>query len=710
MSTTSLSELGAASSAPRSSPPLAPTGPGAHGGFAFQPGLEGMRGAAVLAVLVFHGGFSWASGGFLGVSTFFTLSGFLISTLLLHERHRTGSVALKRFWARRFRRLMPAALVCLVGVLVFAATVATPAQMVDLRGDMIASLLYVANWRFIADGASYAELFAAPSPVLHFWSLAIEEQFYLVFPLVVAGCLALAKGSRRLLAGLLAIGTVASVALTASLAESSIDAAYYNTFSRAAELLLGALLAIVVALPVTRRALDHGRATIAVTVAGAIASIAVVWLWHTAAQTDAWLYRGGLAGYALLSTLLIVAAVEAGPLRRMFSTTGLRWLGRISYGAYLYHWPIFLWLTPARTGLSEVPLFGLRMGVTLGAAVLSYRLIEEPIRAGRLVRGWHPFVVAPVAVALVLLGIIRVATPTPLDDRISFAAEEQPEIPEFVAAEASAPTVPATVPATTPPAPLPDGTSPAPPLPDPPIQRPGEKLRVLLVGDSVMASLGLGIQGWSQSTGNTLVWNNAELGCGTGRGGSWRFVERETEISEGCNQMRDTWAAHLAAKRPHVVVLMAGTWDVVDRKLPGDDQWRTLGDPVYDRFMRQEITYAIDVLQGQGSTVVLLTHPAIRSGITEQLPGPFPESDPARMARLNELFVEVAATRPRSRVVDLAGHMAARPQGELDLTERPDGIHWTRTSGRPLGDWLGPLLESIARDEPTEPGAVIMSS
>ncbi len=357
-----------------------------------------------------------------------------------------------------------------------------------------------------------------------------------------------------------------------------------------------------------------------------------------------------------------------------------------------------------------MPLFGLRMGVTLGAAVLSYRLIEEPIRAGRLVRGWHPFVVAPVAVALVLLGIIRVATPTPLDDRISFAAEEQPEIPEFVAAEASAPTVPATVPATTPPAPLPDGTSPAPPLPDPPIQRPGEKLRVLLVGDSVMASLGLGIQGWSQSTGNTLVWNNAELGCGTGRGGSWRFVERETEISEGCNQMRDTWAAHLAAKRPHVVVLMAGTWDVVDRKLPGDDQWRTLGDPVYDRFMRQEITYAIDVLQGQGSTVVLLTHPAIRSGITEQLPGPFPESDPARMARLNELFVEVAATRPRSRVVDLAGHMAARPQGELDLTERPDGIHWTRTSGRPLGDWLGPLLESIARDEPTEPGAVIMSS
>ena len=321
VSTASFSELGVESPTLRSNPPPAPTEPGARGGFAFQPGLEGMRGVAVLAVLVFHGGFSWASGGFLGVSTFFTLSGFLITTLLLRERSRSGSIGLKRFWARRFRRLMPAALVCLVGVLVFAATVATPAQMVDLRGDMIASLLYVANWRFIADGASYSELFAAPSPVLHFWSLAIEEQFYLVFPLVVAGSVALAKGSRRLLAGLLAIGTVGSIAFTASLAESSIDAAYYNTFSRAAELLLGALLAMVVALPITRRALDHGRATITVTVAGAIASVGVVWLWHTAAQTDAWLYRGGLAGYALLSTVLIVVAVERGPLQRVFSTS-----------------------------------------------------------------------------------------------------------------------------------------------------------------------------------------------------------------------------------------------------------------------------------------------------------------------------------------------------------------------------------------------------
>ena len=359
-----------------------PTEETAHG-FAFQPGLEGMRGLAVLAVLVFHGGFSWASGGFLGVSTFFTLSGFLITTLLLSERARRGSIGLKRFWARRFRRLMPASLVCLVGVLVFAATVATPAQLVNLRGDMLAALLYVANWRFIADGASYAELFVAPSPVLHFWSLAIEEQFYLLFPLVVAGLMAVARGSRRVLAVVLGLAAVGSVAYTAVLAASSIDAAYYSTFSRAAELLIGALLAMAVALPAVRSRLDHPRARTVVTAVGAVALLTCGWLWHTARQTDPWLYRGGLAAYAVLTAVLIVSVIETGPMRWVFSHGSLRWVGRISYGVYLYHWPIFLWLTPLRTGLSEWPLFALRLAVTFGAAVASYHLIEEtdPLRA-----------------------------------------------------------------------------------------------------------------------------------------------------------------------------------------------------------------------------------------------------------------------------------------------------------------------------------------
>jgi peptidoglycan/LPS O-acetylase OafA/YrhL len=665
-----------------------------------------MRGLAVLAVLVFHGGFSWASGGFLGVSTFFTLSGFLITTLLLRERSRNGAIGLKRFWARRFRRLMPAALVCLTGVIVFGATIATPAQLVNLRGDMVASLFYVANWRFIADGASYAELFAAPSPVLHFWSLAIEEQFYLVFPLIVAAVLAAAKGSRKLLAGILVAATVASIGYTAFLAQSNVDAAYYSTFSRAAELLLGALLAMLVALPATRRRLDAPRAATAVTAFGVGALLVVLWLWHTARQTDAWLYRGGLAAYAVLSTVLIVAAVEAGPMRRLFSNSVLRWLGRISYGAYLYHWPIFLWLTPARTGLDEWPLFALRMAVTLGAAVLSYHLIEEPIRAGRRITGWHPFVVAPIAVTLVLLGILRVTADPPTSQLISFDPVEQPDVPDFVASEAVAVSVPPTTAAPT------IGSGPsafpipvAPPLPPPVELRPGEDIRLFMSGDSGMYTLAFGLNKWAQDTGGVLVWNAGRFGCGMGRGGDLRFEDFERPTDPMCNEY--DWYTPMAEIRPHVAVLMSGTWDVVDRRLAGDDRWRSFGDPLYDQFIRQELTTVIDGLQSQGAYVVLMTHPIIQSGTVRQLSGPFGENDPERMRRYNQILIEVAMSRSRIKVFDLAGYMASRPNGELDFAERPDGIHWTHESSRDMAEWLGPQLEKLARGELTDPGTIL---
>ncbi len=201
----------------------------------YLPGLEGLRGVALLAVLFFHGGFSWAKGGFLGVSTFFTLSGFLITLLLVLEFSTHGRVDLRRFWGRRYRRLMPASLLCLAGVVVFGWLVATPGQLANLRGDVLASLFYVANWRFIITQQSYAQLFAAPSPVLHFWSLAIEEQFYLVFPLVVAGVLAVAHGSRRVLGAVLGVAAAVSLGLMWVLYTPGEDPSrvYYGTGTRA---------------------------------------------------------------------------------------------------------------------------------------------------------------------------------------------------------------------------------------------------------------------------------------------------------------------------------------------------------------------------------------------------------------------------------------------------------------------------------------------
>src|SRR4051812_42501007 len=205
--------------------------------------LDGLRGLAVAGVLAYHCGFGWARGGFLGVSLFFTLSGFLITSLLLAERSEHGRIGLRGFWARRARRLLPAALLALAVIVAFGATVASGSQLRGLRGDVLAALAYVANWRFVLAGTSYGALWSAPSPVQHFWSLAIEEQLYVVLPLAVAGTLALGRGRRRPLLAVLGAGLGLSV-LATFLVHDQLRA-YYGTDVRAGELLIGALLAVI---------------------------------------------------------------------------------------------------------------------------------------------------------------------------------------------------------------------------------------------------------------------------------------------------------------------------------------------------------------------------------------------------------------------------------------------------------------------------------
>jgi peptidoglycan/LPS O-acetylase OafA/YrhL len=178
----------------------------------YQPALDGLRGIAVATVLLYHAGVPWMIGGYLGVSTFFTLSGFLITSLLLAEHARTGRIHLAAFWERRFRRIMPAALAALCLALVFGAFAADAYQREHLRGDTFATLGYVVNWWFIVTRRDYADIFGSPSPVQHFWSLAIEEQFYLAFPLLTALVLRSTSGSRRALAGVLAVLAAASAA------------------------------------------------------------------------------------------------------------------------------------------------------------------------------------------------------------------------------------------------------------------------------------------------------------------------------------------------------------------------------------------------------------------------------------------------------------------------------------------------------------------
>jgi peptidoglycan/LPS O-acetylase OafA/YrhL len=651
------------------------------------PGLDGLRGVAVAAVLLFHAGFGWAKGGFLGVSTFFTVSGFLITMLLIWEFSADGRIDLRRFWFRRYRRLMPASLLCLAGVVVFGWLVASPSQLDGLRGDVFAALAYVANWRFIITGQSYERLFAAPSPVLHFWSLAIEEQFYLVFPLVVAGALAIGRGSRKVLAGVLVVAALGSLALMWVLYTPGDDPSrvYYGTGTRAFELLLGAILALVLSHP-AGFVLRIPRWAWAA--AGFIGAAVTVLLWVCARQPSPWLYRGGLAGYAVMSCLVIVAAIRSGLIRTVLSWRALRWLGGISYGVYLFHWPIYLWLTASRTHLSIWPLFGLRLAVTLGLAVLSAKLLELPIRERRRPVRVNPALLSAVAVLVVVLGTVAVTTTDP-GKQISFAAASTPELP-----------VPTTTGVTTTLPSTPE--SPAATLPPRLALAPGEPPRVLLVGDSAALTLGNGLERWAGENGSMKVWNAGKLGCSVGRGGLLQYVGQIRTTYDYCD-WSTTFVPDVAGIQPHVVVALFGTWDVVDRQLPDDPEWRTFGDPIYDAYLRSEISSAMDTLTTGGAELVWLTHPYIRVGVTEGLPGPFPEEDPDRMDRLNSMVRQIAASKQRVKVVDLVAHMKTLPEGDLDLTDRPDGIHWSRNASYVLAPWLGDTLLTIARDEPASP-------
>ncbi len=225
---------------------------------------------------------------------------------------------------------------------------------------------------------------------------------------------------------------------------------------------------------------------------------------------------------------------------------------------------------------------------------------------------------------------------------------------------------------------------------------------MLILGDSAALTLGYGLEKWGPATGRINVWNEGKLGCGVTRGGLMRYVDQTLATYNYCD-WTDSFTEAINGTQPHIVLALFGTWDVVDRQLPGDPEWRSLGDPIYDAYLRSELSSAMDTMAASGAEVVWLTHPYIRVGITEGLPGPFPEEDHDRMDRLNAMIREVAATKQRVTVVDLEEHMRSLPEGDLDLTDRPDGIHWSRDASTALGPWLGETIDAIAHGQTPPP-------
>ena len=594
-------------------------------------------------MLAFHLGH--LRGGYLGVDLFFVLSGFLITSLLLAEWGETGRIDLFEFWARRARRLLPALFVVIGAIAAFAATRPDGVALDALRGDALATLGYVANWHSIVAGHGYWELFAAPSLLAHTWSLAIEEQLYVVWPLLVVA--ALRFGRRGVLVLAVVLGVASSVAMAVIHgAGDDTTRVYFGTDTRASSVLAGAALAAVVAM---RGPLCARRSVAA---AGYVAAIGLGVAWFTVPGTADRLYEGGFLLFGLAGVALIAAAMQPGALASVLSFAPLRRLGEISYGVYLWHWPVFVVLTPDRTGVHGWPLLVLELAVTLAISVASYRLIEWPIRRGSLA-GWRIRTLAPIA-AVVAVAAVVVGMPEPAPSRrtVQVAAPLTP-------VSAVAPVV---------------GT-----------------MRLLVVGDSGAAFLGEGLEHVGPSE-HVAVRNAGTIACGlvtTGGGiklGEGKFLPDP----DSCQDWPKRWRDELYAFNPDVSLLLIAWPGLGDRKVGGT--WTHPCDPPFDRYYEREVKRAVQVLSTSGSEVVIATSPYLTLPV-EQVDAA------ARVDCLNTIYRRVAKASgagvlPLGEWVCPKGKPCTLEDGSVTL--RPDGIHFEGPGADIAARWVLPELSAQA--------------
>ncbi len=462
------------------------------------PALTGLRGVAVAAVVAYHLQLGWASGGYLGVDLFFVLSGFLITTLLLEEWVGARRIDLVAFWGRRARRLLPAlflVLAALAAYLLLNATFGGPGangllDLAGLRGEALATLLYVNNWHLIYAHQSYFAQFSTPSPLQHTWSLAIEEQFYLVWPPVLLLLLHVTRRWWRRAGVVLSVvlGLASTIAM-AVLFRPGVDPSrvYYGTDTRLFDLMAGAALAFVAASrpqpgPAARRTLH---------VAGPLAGAALVVFWVTAGTSAGlpkdYMFRGGFLVCAVLAAVVVADArlVQAGSFSRLLAARPLLFVGTISYGIYLWHWPVIVYLNADRTGLATVPLDLARIGATLVLSTASYYLVERPIRRARLhgwVRAWAaPLAGVLTAVLIVVATIPSVADPGQVASTVRVRAHAGSTVPGAGGYEGQKPIRLAVAPT------------------------PANPLRVTIFGDSVMNDAAFAIRAAMDATGEGEV-------------------------------------------------------------------------------------------------------------------------------------------------------------------------------------------------------------
>jgi peptidoglycan/LPS O-acetylase OafA/YrhL len=657
-------------------------------GFSYQPALDGVRGLAVAFVLAFHLGLPWASGGYLGVSVFFTLSGFLITSLLLRERTLTGRVKLKAFYVRRARRLLPAAIICTAAICVLFATHVF-IERSGTNADVLSALFDFANWHALLAHRSYADLFTSPSPFAHFWSLAIEEQFYFLWPLVLpllaawaatrrVGLPRHAKQSRLPAPGrfrpslpVVLIAMFIAFALAAPLTASlwSSDAAYYASWARFSEILAGAALAAFVA--------ERDHLPSRLRLLAPIGLVAVIVACVITPSSDGWAYHGGLPLFAIASAMLLAGLQVAGPVRRALSVRPLVRLGVISYGVYLFHWPVFLVLDEDRTGLHGIALDVVRVAVTLVIAHVVYEAIEHPIRVGEVLAGARRYVsiVAASIVTVALVSLVAVNdVPVTHGPRQTVLGGAEP-IPISVVHEF---------------APAPVGTyaqaiaaSVAPPPPPHP-------LTVAVFGDSVPDWL-LRDAAPSYTRTDVVVVNAAHEACDAAVGEPpmrGRHGEH-FKVPDDCQSWPDSYPPVVTdPTRPVDVALLAlGQAPMLDRQIDG--KWVSPCQTM-DWYVK-DVSQRIDYLKTKVHQVVL----ALPSWGGKKITWFLPDDNAARYACVRTQLSDLAATE-HIKTIDLADVLCPNgPDGACNDDRSQDGLHVDPDAAPKVLDWVVDQIKAV---------------